>query len=386
MQEAAACHLRYNGDSAIVSRKNAGFFMTSITLDHVSKKFEQQAGFEKHTVTALNDVHLKVPSGDVLAILGPSGCGKSTLLRLAAGLLKPDTGRVLYDDTDLDTIGLRERGIGMVFQEGALVPHWESRKSVGFFLSLRNREAEVPERLKQVSKITGFGLDVLMGRKPRQLSGGEKQRIGIARALARDLRVLFFDEPFANLDAKYRTEARVELKRLLNAFPITTIYVTHDQVEAISLSHKIAVMREGRIEQMGTFQQLYDNPQNLFVATFIGMPIMNLFLGQVQSGRWQGENFGDFPIRRDLADGTKVTAGIRPVHVHLAEDGVYGVVDSVTPFYAERHQLVTVHLGGEHWNLIIPLDQQLEVGVTVQCAFDLSQILYFDTKTGQRIG
>jgi ABC-type sugar transport system ATPase subunit len=225
-----------------------------------------------------------------------------------------------------------------------------------------------------------------MGRKPRQLSGGEKQRIGIARALARDLRVLFFDEPFANLDAKYRTEARVELKRLLNAFPITAIYVTHDQVEAISLSHKIAVMREGRIEQMGTFQQLYDNPQNLFVATFIGVPIMNLFPGQVQSGRWQGENFGGFPIRRDLPDGTKVTAGIRPPHIHVVQEGVYGVVDSVTPFYAERYQLVSVHLSGEHWNLIIPLDQSLEVGTTIQCAFDPTQVLYFDTKTGQRIG
>jgi multiple sugar transport system ATP-binding protein len=360
--------------------------MTTITLDHVSKKFGQQDGLGKITVTAVNDVYLKIASGDVLAILGPSGCGKSTLLRLAAGLMNPDAGHVFYDKTKLEDVPLRERGIGMVFQDGALVPHWESRKSVGFFLSLRKREAEVPERLKQISKITGFGLDVILGRKPGQLSGGEKQRVGIARALARDMRVLFFDEPFANLDAKYRTEARVELKRLLNAFPVTAIYVTHDQVEAIALSHKIAVMRDGHIEQTGTFQQLYDNPQNLFVATFIGTPIMNLFQGRIEDGFWRGENFGGFPMRKDLPGGTKVTAGIRPAFIHLAAEGVYGVVDAVTPFYGERINLVSVHLGGEHWNLVVSLDHHVELGSTIQCAFDPSQILYFDTKTSQRIG
>jgi len=360
--------------------------MTAVILDHVSKKFQQEAGLEIRTITAVKDVYLKIPSGDVLAILGPSGCGKSTLLRLAAGLLKPDSGQVLYDDVDLNTIPLRERGIGMVFQEGALVPHWESRKSVGFFLALRKREAEVPDRLKQISKITGIGLDDLLERKPRQLSGGEQQRIGIARALARDMRVLLFDEPFANLDAKYRTEARVELKRLLNAFPVTSIYVTHDQAEAIALSHKIAVMRDGRLEQVGTFQQLHDNPHNIFVATFIGTPIMNLFEGRIENGYWQGENFGGFPIRKDLTEGAKVTAGIRPQHIRIASGGVYGVVDAVTPFFAERFQLVAVHLSGENWSLTVSLDQPIERGSTIQCAFDPQQILYFDTRTGARIG
>jgi multiple sugar transport system ATP-binding protein len=360
--------------------------MTTVILDHVSKKYQQESGLETRFVTAVNDVYLKIASGDVLAILGPSGCGKSTLLRMVAGLLKPDKGQVLYDEVDLNTIPLRERGIGMVFQEGALVPHWEARKSVGFFLELRKREAEVPERLKQISKITGIGLDDLLERRPRQLSGGEKQRIGIARALARDMHVLLFDEPFANLDAKYRTEARVELKRLLNAFPITSIYVTHDQVEAIALSHKIAVMREGRLEQVGPFQQLHDNPQNLFVATFIGTPIMNLFDGRIENGLWHGENFGGFPIRKDLAEGTKVTAGIRPQHIHTASGGVYGVVDEIMPYFAERFQLITVHLSGERWLLTVPLDQPIEHGSTIQCAFDSAQVLYFDTRTGQRIG
>jgi ABC-type sugar transport system ATPase subunit len=360
--------------------------MTTIVLDHVSKNFTQSSALTTTIIKAVDHVYLRINSGDVLAILGPSGCGKSTLLRLAAGLLQPDSGTVYYDDQNLADIPLRERGIGMVFQDRALVPHWETRKSVGFFLSLRHREEEVPERLKQISKITGFGLDHLLGRKPAQLSGGEQQRIGIARALARDMRLLLFDEPFANLDAKYRTEARIELKRLLNAYPVTSIYVTHDQTEAIALSHKIAVMRDGRLEQVGTFQQLYDNPHNIFVATFVGVPIMNLFPGRIENGHWHGENFGGFPVRRDLPDGTKVTLGIRPQRIHLMHGGVYGVVDEIMPFFAERFQLITVHLGGEHWNVTAPLEQPVERGSTIQCAIEPEYVHFFDTQTGHRIG
>jgi multiple sugar transport system ATP-binding protein len=361
--------------------------MTTIALEHVTKRFHDEIASSSKPITAVDNVSLKIPSGDVLAILGPSGCGKSTLLRLISGIFKPDEGRVLYDDRDLETIPLRERGVGMVFQEGALIPHWEAVKSVGFFLSLRKREAEIPERLKRISKITGIGLDHLLGRRPSQLSGGERQRVGIARALARDLQVLLFDEPFANLDAKYRTEARVELKRLLNAFPVTSIYVTHDQIEAIALSHRIAVMREGKIEQVGTYQQLYSSPHNRFVAGFIGTPPINFFQGRIENHLWQGENFGPFPVRHDLAEGTKVTAGIRPEHIHLAQESPYlGVVEQVTPFFAEHHQLVTVHLAGERWSLVAPLDDPIEPGSTIQCTPDPEDILFFDTATGVRIG
>jgi multiple sugar transport system ATP-binding protein len=358
--------------------------MTTLTLNHVSKRFDDLPNHNH--IQAVNNLSLKVSSGDVLAVLGPSGCGKSTLLRLIAGIIQPDAGAVLYDDIDLRDVPIRERGIGMVFQDGALMPHWESRRSVGLFLSLRKREAEVPDRLRQISRITGFGLDILLDRRPGQLSGGEKQRIGIARALARDMRLLLFDEPFANLDAKYRTEARVELKRLLNAYPVTSVYVTHDQVEAIALSHRIAVMREGRLEQVGTYQQLYDNPINLFVATFIGTPIMNLFDGQVRDGRWYGKNFGGFPIRRDLADSTPLVAGIRPNRIYLAAEGVEAQIEDITPFFAERFQLVSVRAPHKGWSLTVPLDQKIEVGSTIHCAFDMDGLLYFDSRTGQRIG
>lgn len=359
--------------------------MTAITLEHVTKRFPPQLNGEP-TVTAVDNVSLKITSGDVLAILGPSGCGKSSMLRLIAGLFKPDSGRILYDDHDLQDVPLRERGIGMVFQEGALAPHWEARKSVGFFLSLRQREAEVPEKLLQISKITGIGLDLLLERRPAQLSGGEKQRVGIARALSRDLNVLLFDEPFANLDAKYRTEARVELKRLLNAFPVTSVYVTHDQIEAIALSHRIAVMRQGKIEQVGTYQQLYSSPHNRFVASFIGSPPINLLDGHVVSGKWQGVNFGGYPVRRDLDEDTEVTLGIRAEHISLKEGGVPGVVEQVVPMLAERHQLVTVHLAGERWILTAPLDRHIEVGVTIYCDLNPEEVLFFDGKSGVRIG
>jgi len=361
--------------------------MTTITLEHVSKKFTQMAATGEKVVAAVNNVNLKIISGDVLVILGPSGCGKSTLLRMIAGLIQPDSGVVLYDNQPLRDIPLKERGIGMVFQDNALIPHWEAGRSVGFFLWLRHREQEVPARVARIAQITGFGLDTLLDRRPAHLSGGERQRVAIARALTRDPRLFLFDEPFSNLDAKLRTQARVELKRLLQEFPVTSVYVTHDQIEAVSLAHRIAVMRDGHMEQVGTYAQLYGNPINQFVATFIGTPTINLFSGRVRGGLWQGSYFGGFPIRHDLEDGDPVTLGVRSEHISfVSEDGVDGQIEEVTPYFAERHQLVGVKKGKERWTLNAPLDMPLQVGMTVRCAIDPEGLLYFDPKTGMRIG
>jgi ABC-type sugar transport system ATPase subunit len=293
---------------------------------------------------------------------------------------------VLYDNVDLREIDVRDRGVGMVFQNGALMPHWEGWQTVGLFLALRRREAEVPARVARIAQITGVGLEHLLDRRPAQLSGGERQRVGIARALARDPRVFLFDEPFANLDAKFRAQARVELKRLLYEFPVTSVYVTHDQVEAVALAHRIAVMRYGRIEQVGTYQQLYHNPVNLFVATFIGTPLMNVFEGHAERGQWIGENFGPFPFRPDLPDGTRVMMGVRPEHIHLDSEGVYGVVDRAIPFFGERYRLVDVHLAGESWSFTVPLNETIEIGSTIRCSLDADSVLFFDAATGQRIG
>jgi ABC-type sugar transport system ATPase subunit len=359
--------------------------MTAITLQHVSKQFPTQT-FGGKTITALDNLSLKLTSGDVLAILGPSGCGKSTLLRIVAGLIAPDSGQVFYDNVLLNEIPMSERGIGMVFQEGALMPHWTSGQSVSFFLRLRHREHEVPERVRRISKITGIGIEVLLGRRPKELSGGERQRVSIARALTRDMRVLLFDEPFANLDFKVRNEARIELKRLLHEFPITSIYVTHDQVEAVALSHRIAVMRDGHVEQIGTYQQLYTSPMNLFVAGFVGTPLMNLFAGRIEDGHWHGETFGGYPVRADLPNDTQVTMGIRPEHFRITSDGMPAVVNTVTPYFAERYQLVEVWLGSEHWSLIMPLEGLVDVGSTVYCLPNPEAMHFFDTQTGARIG
>ncbi|NDJ60397.1 MAG: ABC transporter ATP-binding protein [Chloroflexi bacterium] len=360
--------------------------MTTVTLEHITKRYEQYQDGERQVITAADDLSLKATSGQIITILGPSGCGKSTVLRIIAGLIAPDSGRVLYDNVPLAEIPAMERGVGMVFQEGALMPHWEAERTIGFFLRLRQREHEVPERMARIAQITGIGLEQLLSRKPRQLSGGERQRVGIARALARDPRVFLFDEPFSNIDAKLRAQARVELKRLLHAFPVTSFYVTHDQVEAIALADRIVVMRAGRIEQVGAYRDLYDNPINLFVATFIGTPTINCFAGRAVDGQWHGENFGGFPIRGDLPDGTPVTAGIRPEFVQMHREGMPAVVDTVTPYYAERFVLLEVHGGGEHWQISAPPDFQVEVGETVYCTLDPDGLLFFDTQTGQRIG
>lgn len=362
--------------------------MTVITLQHVSKTFTQDVEGAARPVVAVDDVSLKISSGDVLAILGPSGCGKSTLLRLVAGLEKPDQGAVLYDNVDLREIEPFQRGIGMVFQEGALMPHWEAEKSVGFFMWLRKREHEVPARVQRISQITGVGLEKLMERMPRQLSGGERQRVAIARALTRDPRVFLFDEPFSSLDAKLRAQARVELKRLLQEFPVTSIYVTHDQQEAITLSTKIAIMRAGQIEQVGTYHYLYDNPINLFVATFMGVPTINLFEGVVHGHVWQGELFGGYPVRGDLADGTRVIVGLRPEALQLSTDDADfpGRVESVTPYFAEKHLLLEVRNGGDVWRMHAPLTATLKPGDVIRARFEADALHFFDAETGVRIG
>lgn len=360
--------------------------MTTVTLEHISKRYPREDDDPRKPIVALDDVSLRVEHGSIVALLGPSGCGKSTLLRVVAGLITPDAGNVLYDNVPLKEVPMQDRGIGMVFQDGALMPHWRSEQTISFFYRLRQREDEVPARIQRISQITGIGLEKLMARRPRQLSGGEKQRVAVARALTRDLQILLFDEPFSNLDAKLRTQARVELRRLINEFPVTALYVTHDQDEAITLADRIAVMRDGRIEQIGSYSHLYESPVNLFVAQFFGKPAMNTFEGQVRDGQWVGESFGGYSIRRDLPDGTNVTLGIRPDHMFLKEGGIPAVVDTVFPNLSRRHQLVNVWLGGEKWALEVPLDVEIVLGSTIYCDLDADFVHFFDSETGLRIG
>ncbi|MCA9914171.1 MAG: ABC transporter ATP-binding protein [Anaerolineae bacterium] len=333
----------------------------------------------------MDDVSFKVKGGGSLAIIGPSGSGKTTLLRMIAGLDTPDSGAVLYNGVPLDEIPREDRGIGMVFQNYALIPAWDSEQNIGFFLRLRKRSAEVPARVQQVSKITGVGIEHLMQKFPRQLSGGEKQRVAIARAFARDLKLLIFDEPFANLDAKLRTTARMEARRLLSEYPVTTLYVTHDQQEASLMSERVMIMRDGHIEQVGSYQHLYYHPVNLFVAEFVGVPITNLYPGYAREGRWYNEIFGGYEIPVEVPDGTPITLGIRAEFISPG-GSIPLTITAVTPFFAERYTLLEGFIGDVESRVRIPMSNEIRVGDTVRCDFDSDHLLFFDTRSGERLG
>jgi ABC-type sugar transport system ATPase subunit len=282
-----------------------------------------------HTVTpestyALDDLSLTIRNGETLSILGPSGCGKTTLLKVIAGLLKPDSGEITYDGVSLEDIPMAERGIGMVFQNYALYPHMEARENIGFYDIVRRQPEKIPERIRHIVEVMGVEVRHLLSRKPPTLSGGEQQRVAVARCLAREPKIFLFDEPLSNLDAKLRVETRMQLNRLLRHYQITSVYVTHDQTEAIALAHRIAIMRAGRIEQVGTAQTLYNAPVNAFVAQFFGTPPMNLFLGYVYGNTWEGKSFSVTAIRPGLRQGQAVWLGIRPEHIEPASTGIAG--------------------------------------------------------------
>lgn len=355
--------------------------MTTVTLEHLSKSFKLKDG---RIIQAVNDLSFKLSEGGSMAIVGPSGCGKTTLLRMIAGLEAPDSGRVLYNDEPIDQMPQSERGIGMVFQNFALMPQWDAEHNIGFFLRLRKREREIPERVQQVSKITGVGIEHLMDKFPRHLSGGEKQRVAIARAFARDLKLLLFDEPFANLDAKFRQDARLEARRLLTKFPVTTVYVTHDQQEASMMSDRILLMKEGQIVQVGSYQSLYENPINTFAAEFIGVPIINLLKGTVRDNHCYGANFGGFPLPSLVPDGSKVIMGIRPQHIHLGGT-IQGYVREKVLHYSEKYTLLELVVNEESWQMQVELESPIQKGEVIDCQIDPTHILFFDANTGGRI-
>jgi len=357
--------------------------MRAITLHNVSKTYADRKPSAVHAIAGVN---LHIHAGEAVALLGPSGCGKTTLLRLIAGLERPDSGEILYDKQSLDRIPIAQRGIGMVFQDYVLVPHWESRKTVGFFLRLRKREAEVPARVRTVAKITGVGISDLMGRYPRELSGGEKQRVAIARAFARDLRLLLFDEPFANLDAKFRAQARLELKRLIREFRATLVYVTHDQVEAMNIADRIVLLDGGSIAQMGSYRELYNNPDSLFVAEFLGSPAINCFRGRVRQGLWHGGSMGSAELPSPRDDGEPVIAAVRPRHIRINEhEGIPAIVERAVPFYAEKYYLLEVSLRKRRWQVQAPLSALHAMGDRIFCQIDWNHAFFFDARTGQRI-
>jgi multiple sugar transport system ATP-binding protein len=280
--------------------------MADIRLEHVTKSFSDG-------VVAVDNVSLEIPDGEFIVLVGPSGCGKSTLLRMIAGLEEVTEGTVSIGGVDVTELAPRRRDIAMVFQNYALYPHMTVRQNLGYGLKVRRtQKSQIRERVEEVAKM--LALDELLERKPAQLSGGQRQRVAMGRAIAREPKAFLMDEPLSNLDAKLRVTMRASLAQLHGRLGVTTIYVTHDQVEAMTLGQRVAVMRDGRILQVDEPQRLYQSPQDLFVAAFIGSPAMNLVDAVIEGDE---VCFGQYrvplaPGRRPPSGTTRVVLGIRP--------------------------------------------------------------------------
>ena len=307
-----------------------------IRLEHITKAFQGNKG-EKNTGTiAVNDLDIVIPDGKLVGLLGPSGCGKSTTLYMISGLLEPTSGRIWFGDEDVTDLSPERRGIGLVFQNYALYPHMTVRKNIAFPLeNLRTEEKIVKDGKEEIvkRKLTSTEINImveetaklvqienLLDRKPNQLSGGQQQRVAIARALVRKPKVLLLDEPLSNLDARLRLQTREEIKRLQRETGITTIFVTHDQEEAMSISDEIVVMKLGVEQQRDNPQKVYDDPKNLFVAQFLGTPPINVFKGKIQDGYvW----IGNEKIMEFDRPNQEVFVGIRPEGFKVSKLGSF---------------------------------------------------------------
>ena len=293
-----------------------------IVLQNLTKTFPGRGRKDRNDVTAVDDLSCEIPDGELIALLGPSGCGKSTTLNLLCGLEKPTSGRIFFGEDDITDLPPELRGVGMVFQNYALYPHMTVRQNILFPLeNLKGKDRPSKEEMQTRAEETArlVQIEDLMDRKPKELSGGQQQRVAIARALVKMPRVLLLDEPLSNLDARLRLQTREEIRKIQKKTGITTVFVTHDQDEAMSISDRIAVMRLGVLMQMGKPQEVYDNPANLFVAKFLGTPPINVFEGRVRDEQLYIGDEAVFPVK-GTAD-QEVWAGVRPEGFILQEDG-----------------------------------------------------------------
>jgi len=345
---------------------------------------------------AVNDLSLKIADGDFFSLVGPSGCGKTTTMRMIAGLEQPTEGQILmdgqtvYDSRNLTVVPAHRRGIGMVFQNYALWPHMSVRQNVLFGLRLHRLPKEEQERRLRET-LTMLQIDAYAERYPNELSGGQQQRVALARELVLENRVLLMDEPLSNLDAQLRLEMRNELKRLHHETGQTIIYVTHDQIEALTLSTKVAVMKDGVMQQCATPDDLYFRPANIFTASFIGNMKMNLVPGELKDGAVRGAGFTlPLPSGVSLTDASAVTVGLRPEDLNLAASpagaDVTGTVSSVLPMGSVA--LVQVELGSSGTQLTIQHDRTFEVtaGDQVGLLVNREHLHLFDSETGLRLG
>jgi ABC-type sugar transport system ATPase subunit len=360
---------------------------SEIHLRRITKAY--QTGWRRSHM-ALNSANLWIRRGETVSVVGPTGCGKSTLLRVIAGLETPDDGTVTFDGEDVAPLTPSQRGIGLVFQNYALYPHFRVRGNIAFYFRLRRwaREA-IDVKVQETSRIMGIGFDKLLGRFPRSLSGGEKQRVALARCLSHSPRVLLLDEPFSNLDAALRLQTRGEVKRLVDRFGLTTVFVTHDQNEAVAMGHRVAVMRQGQIEQVGTYQELYREPVNAFVAGFLGSPPMHLMVGRRAGDAIACEVSGTQillpfpePYHPRVADGEPVTIGLRPEHCRLTSvgeaPGLPCTVEMVEMSVSDAAHILHLRHNDHSFCAKVALQQPVRPRETVWLHFPPQYIYYFD--------
>src|SRR5215210_2988508 len=295
--------------------------MAGVRFENVAKRYG--------AVSVIEGLNLDIHDHEFMVLVGPSGCGKSTALRMIAGLEDITDGKVLIGDRVVNDLQPKDRDVAMVFQSYALYPHMTVRENIEFGLKIRKTPKAEMER-KVAGAAETLGISQLLDRKPKQLSGGQRQRVAVARAIVRDPSVFLFDEPLSNLDAKLRVQTRAEITKLQQRLQTTCVYVTHDQIEAMTMGHRIAVMKDGRIQQIGTPLEVYDTPANVFVAQFIGTPPMNFFDATVNGDRLDGAAFS-LPLPLPLANGSKMRAGIRPEHLTRGNAPVRVVVELVEP-------------------------------------------------------
>jgi multiple sugar transport system ATP-binding protein len=334
-------------------------------------------------VQVVHGLDLDIADGEFVVLVGPSGCGKSTLLRMIAGLEEVTGGDVLIGPRRVNNLPPSERDIAMVFQNYALYPHKTVGANMGFALKMRGMDkAIIAEKVKRAAEI--LGLTNYLDRYPRALSGGQRQRVAMGRAIVRDPQVFLFDEPLSNLDAKLRVQMRTEIRELHQRLKTTTVYVTHDQIEAMTMADKIVVMQGGRIEQVGAPLELYDRPANTFVAGFIGSPAMNMLPGVVRDGAVEIEGGGRLPLPKgiSLAEGREVTYGIRPEHLGVAE-GIAGTVAVVEPTGSETHVVLR---SGEREVVAMFRDRvAFRPGDSLTFAPDAEKVHLFDKASGVRL-
>ena len=355
--------------------------MAEVTLRSVRKVYPNGH-------VAIDDASFGIRDGELLVLVGPSGCGKSTLLRLIAGLEEASSGSILIGERDVTRLEPRDRDIAMVFQSYALYPHMTVARNLGFGLELRGHDAaEIEKRVKQAAET--LELTQFLDRLPRQLSGGQRQRVALGRALVRHPQVFLLDEPLSNLDAKLRASTRAEIARLHRALGTTMIYVTHDQVEAMTLGQRIVVLDKGVIQQIDAPMQIYERPVNLFVAGFLGNPAMNFFRGQLRDGVLTGSGSQlRLPTVKAQA-GQEIVAGVRPEDLHIVESsaapggGTIGTVELLESVGSEAF----IHATSGGWKLIARSSPYnlpaVGARITLQPAPD--RIHFFDAQTGRRL-